>query len=154
MQSSDDVYLHSCRTNWAQTCSTSVKGVQKVRSQWSLLKKQFSFCWFCIFSFKLTHGEDVIVAVDPAVLVIVKSVLGLRGAHVVLNNVDNKDHNDGQESKYLSRVVEDQNVLPYRKHGNAMVHDQWTVSWALGLSGVPARQFVAFLAFKPATDTE
>ena len=43
---------------------------------------------------------------------------------IVLNNVDNKDHNDGQESKYLSRVVEDQNVLPYRKHGHAMVHDQ------------------------------
>ena len=76
------------------------------------------------FSLKLTHGEDVVVAVDPAVLAIVKSVLGLRGAHVVLNNVDNKDHNDGQESKYLSRVVEDQNVLPYRKHGHATVHDQ------------------------------
>ena len=88
------------------------------------VKKAVFVCWFCIFSLKLTHGEDVVVAVDPAVLVIVKSVLGLRGAHVLLNNVENKDHNDGQESKYLSRVVEDQNVLPYRKHGNAMVHDQ------------------------------
>ena len=33
-----------------------MKGVQKVRSQWSLLKKQFSFCWFCIFSLKLTQS--------------------------------------------------------------------------------------------------
>ena len=73
---------------------------------------------------KLTPGLVDVVAVDSAVLAIVKSVLGLLGAHVVLNNVDNKDHNDGQESKYLSRVVEDQNALPYRKHGNAMVHDQ------------------------------
>ena len=73
---------------------------------------------------KLTHGEDVVVAVDPADLGIVKSVLGLLGAHVVLRNVDNKDHNDGQDGEYLSRVVEEQNVLPYRKHGNAMVHDQ------------------------------
>ena len=61
---------------------------------------------------KLTHGEDVVVAVDPAVLAIVKSVLGLLGSHVVLNNVDHKDHNDGQDGEYLSRVVEVQNVLP------------------------------------------
>ena len=47
----------------------------------------------------------------------------LLGAHVVLNNVDNTDHNNGQD-EYLCRVVEVQNVLPYRKHGNAMVHDQ------------------------------
>ena len=73
---------------------------------------------------KLTHGEDVVVAVDPAVLGIVKSVLGLLGAHVVLNNVDKKGHNKGQDGEYSSRVVEDQNVLTYRKHGNAMVHDQ------------------------------
>ena len=30
----------------------------------------------------------------------------------MLNNVDNKDHNNGQDGEYPSRVVEDQNVLP------------------------------------------
>ena len=73
---------------------------------------------------KLTPGLVDVVAVDSAVLVIVKSVLGLLRAHVVLNNVDKKGHNNGQDGEYPSRVVEDQNVLTYRKHGNAMVHDQ------------------------------
>ena len=54
----------------------------------------------------------------------VSSWHGLLGAHVVLNNVDKKGHNNGQDGEYPSRVVEDQNVLTYRKHGNAMVHDQ------------------------------
>ena len=80
-------------------------------SEWSLLTK-LSLCCFLIVSFKLTPGLVDVVAVEPVVLAIVKSVLGLLGAHVVLKNVDNKDHNDGQESKYLSRVVEDQNVPP------------------------------------------
>ena len=73
---------------------------------------KLSLCCFFIVSFKLTPGLVDVVAVEPVVLAIVKSVLGLLGAHVVLKNVDNKDHNDGQESKYLSRVVEDQNVPP------------------------------------------
>ena len=73
---------------------------------------------------KLTPSLVDVVAVDSAVLAIVKSVLGLLGAHVVLNNVDKKGHNNGQDGEYSSRVVEDQNVLTYRKHGNAMVHDQ------------------------------
>ena len=73
---------------------------------------------------KLTPGLVDVVAVDSAVLAIVKSVLGLLGAHVALNNVDKKGNNNGQDDEYPSRVVEDQNVLTYRKHGNAMVHDQ------------------------------
>ena len=73
---------------------------------------------------KLTPGLVDVVAVDSAVLAIVKSALGLLGAHVVLNNVDKKGHSNGQDGEYPSRVVEDQNVLTYRKHGNAMVHDQ------------------------------
>ena len=73
---------------------------------------KLSLCCFFIVSFKLTPGLVDVVAVEPVVLAIVKSVLGLLGAHVVLKNVDNKDHNDGQERKYLSRVVEDQNVPP------------------------------------------
>ena len=81
-------------------CFTSVKGVQKFQHE--VLQHSYRFA----------DGEDVVVAVDPAVLGIVKSVLGLLGAHVVLNNVDNKDHNDGQDGEYLSRVVEVQNVLP------------------------------------------
>ena len=42
----------------------------------------------------------------------------------MLNNVDKKGHNNGQDGEYPSRVVEDQNVLIYRKHGSAMVNDQ------------------------------
>ena len=44
---------------------------------------KLSLCCFFIVSFKLTPGLVDVVAVEPVVLAIVKSVLGLLGAHVV-----------------------------------------------------------------------